>query len=81
MSEQYLRDAGTPIDPCWVPCVKGDPGAERFVSADTVAELREALRTARFHLTFIEGETTDNTMSLYAKAAAQQIDTALNKSR
>jgi hypothetical protein len=30
--EQYLKDAGTPEDPCWIPCLKGDPGAVLFAS-------------------------------------------------
>lgn len=35
MTTVWLRDAGDEDDPCWVPCAKGDPGAVRFVQADT----------------------------------------------
>lgn len=29
--EVYLRDAGDAEDECWVPCAKGDPGAQLFI--------------------------------------------------
>lgn len=81
MSEQYLRDAGTPDDPCWVPCLKGDPGAERFVSADTVAELREALELAARTIRHYGANQTEAGKAHPQQQVLDEIDTALNKSR
>lgn len=32
MTIVYLKDVGSPEDPCWAPCAKSDPGATEFSS-------------------------------------------------
>jgi xylose isomerase len=49
MTDQYLRDVGTAEQPCWVPCIKGDPGAV-FFTDELPDDVYDALVLAMFDL-------------------------------